>query len=150
MIKIILLIFLFISASASSQVASTQLVGSWGYETAHNTNYLDSYCIGSKEPVDSVYQNIRSKNTSVEIGDAYYRYTLGREVFATDADAERRVMAINNPKNRNSKQSKMCDIRKAFRDGSVVYFIHTDVGAFRSEMHRLNSMLFEAMQQPAD
>lgn len=135
------LILMLASIESFGQVVSQDTLTSWGYELNPHKPYMEIFCAGSVASKSGFYQSIRATNTKSD--NPRYRFTLGQEVYDSTSEAELMVDEILQPKHRTSKHSKLCNIRKAFNDGATVYFVHTDVGSFRSE----TESILEKLQQ---
>ncbi len=133
-----------------SGIVDHTYIDSWGYELSSTTKYMSEFCAGSQSPITSEYQSIRSLKKSPELPVAFYRFTIGKEVYGSTTGATRRVAEIRKPENRSSKQSKLCDIRDAVSVGEVIYFVHTDVGIFRKELRNILDKLSQCLSNGND
>jgi hypothetical protein len=116
---------LLASIKSFGQVADLDTISTWGYEMNPHEPYMESFCTGSIASKSGAYQSIRAKKDASN--NPRYRFTLGREVYHSVADAESMVKEILQPLRRTSKHSKLCNMRKAFNIAEVVYFVHSDV-----------------------
>lgn len=140
--KILLYLFILcLTSIASAQIVDHNTLALWNYESNSAKNYDANLCSGSVKPSEAVYQTIRSIDLSKEIADARYRFTLGKEVYAEILQAELRLKEISEPQKTDSMHSKMCNIRRAFQSRNIVYFVHTDVGAYRDELKNVADLL---------
>ncbi|BCE02163.1 hypothetical protein TYM08_P2226 [Marinicellulosiphila megalodicopiae] len=118
----------------------------WGYEDTENKTYRENTCLIGFAPKKQEYRYIKSINNSQEIPDAKYRFTLVKEEYASKDEFNKRLEFIKNPPHSNSLVSKMCNIREAFVEGDVVYFVHTDVGVFTTEMKHIVVLFHQSLQ----
>ena len=137
----LLLLILSASSLVSAQIVDHKTLALWNYQVNAADNYDAILCSASVKPSQSFYQAIRSVHMSKEITDARYRFTLGKEIYTETSAAELRIKEIVEPKQKGSLYSKLCNIRQAFQSGKTVYFVHTDVGAYRSELQNITQML---------
>ncbi|WP_417214690.1 hypothetical protein [Alcanivorax sp.] len=121
-------------ARAESLLVGEAALADWGFRVSERVSYSAFYCNDGTEPETTTYQGIRSIAPDSALANRYRRFTLAREAYASEEQAARRLRDIQLPENRNSKQEKLCDMRKGFRQGSRVYFVHTDVSAFVSAL----------------
>jgi hypothetical protein len=146
--NILLVSLYFVSLCANCGVVPDEVVEEWGYQKNRHSRYLDGYCMSEVRPIKSTYQNIRSLKNSVEMNQAKYRFTLAKEVYSSESEARERENSIRKSVGRNSKQSKMCDLRKVKRVNNVVYFVHSDVGAFDNELQVIFEKLVGYVSKP--
>ncbi len=137
-----------LSIDAIGQGFSDEIIASWGYETNPNKKFLAGYCAGTYSPLQADYQSIRFLKNEEHANMPRYRFTLGTEVYSSPAKADAMVDQITHPPHRTSKHSKMCNMRKAFAIENVVYFVHTDVGSFRSDISNLLDTVYKHVTAP--
>ncbi len=130
------LIVLTPNISTASSLSAIDL-SAWGYKDNSRQTYHESTCLFAFSPSGIEYRAIKSQTNSKEFGNANYRFTLTKETYPSSGEALKRVKFINQPPPSNSLISKSCNIRQAFSDENIVYFIHTDVGAFTKELNRI-------------
>ncbi len=134
--KSIVCVMLFlVSIKSFGQVADPDTISIWGYEMNPHEPYMESFCAGSIASKSGTYQSIRTKKDASD--NPRYRFTLGREVYRSVADAELMVKEILQPLRRTSKHSKLCNMRKAFNIAEVVYFVHSDVNYLNKKFESL-------------
>lgn len=139
--SIICVVLLLTSIKSFAQVVTLDTITAWGYELNPHEPYMENFCAGGIVSKSGAYQSIRTiKDTT---GKPRYRFTLGKEVYQSIENAESMVTEIQNPLRRTSKHSKLCDIRRAFNIGAVVYFVHTDVNYPRQKIESILSKLYQ-------
>lgn len=141
------LILLMLSFEAAGQVIPEDVITSWGYEKNPRDPYMRVFCAGTISPLSSEYQSIRLTREQNDTAEPRFRFTLGKEIYQSKHEAQTVVSEISEPLRRTSKHSKLCDIRKAFNVGSIVYFVHTDVGGFRAEIDKVIGKVYGYLQE---
>lgn len=143
----LLLLFMCFTSALHAHVVSDEVLAEWGYESNPHKKYLNDFCVGSVAPISADYQGIRAIRKPQNLSELRHRFTLGQVVYQSEDAAQTAVDAINNPARRSSKHAKMCDLRQAFNMAQVLYFVHTDVGKFSSEINVMLGMLKQQVQQ---
>lgn len=131
---------------ADPPVVDEDVLTGWDYQTVRRVSYPAFFCEETPLPQKALYQGVRSVKPHPDMEDSYWRFTLAMEVYASDQQAGRRLRAIHNPVSRNSKQRKLCDMRKGFQSGNRVYFVHTDVSAYVSQLPLLLEKLRHSVE----
>ncbi len=142
----LLLLLSLLGSEVYAQVVADDLLADWGYEINPNSTYLREFCVGSISTVTADYQGIRIVENKSVMDEPRLRFTLGKLVYQSIEEAEQSVTEINEPTQRSSKHAKMCDIRRAFSAGHVVYFVHTDVGLFMPEISGIMEKIHRHVQ----
>ncbi|MCU7814735.1 MAG: hypothetical protein KZQ81_05900 [Candidatus Thiodiazotropha sp. (ex Rostrolucina anterorostrata)] len=118
----------------------------WGYKVHNISTFDNQFCAGGSESIYSNSISIKSIASIEDDNKIYYRFTLVKEKYASEKEAEIRLNRLKNPGVRTTKHAKLCDIIKSFRIGLNIYFVHTNVGRFKNEMARVTTLYAKAVQ----
>lgn len=135
-------------ARAEIPVVNEAVLSGWGFQATQRVSYPESFCEEEPLPEKALYQGVRSAKPHPDREDSYWRFTLAMEAYASDKQAMQRLHSIHHPENRNSKQRKLCDMRKGFRDGNRIYFVHTNVSAYAAQLPALLEKLRAIVADP--
>lgn len=135
------------SKNDSAIILPEKNLSSFGYRTSKHHKY-SILCRDYEKtnPENVSFQGIKSIKPVKGAKNTYHRFTLIKETYADEAIASSSFETIKKVK-ANSWYAKNCGIKKGVRLKNVLYFLATDVDAFRSE---LDSVLKKIMNQLND
>lgn len=132
---------------ASSSILPDKKVLSLGFRTTKNYKYNNLCRHYEKTSPNKVsYQGIKSIKAVKGTKRTYYRFTLIKEVYYDDISALNSLKKIKNTQG-NSWYSKSCGIKKGVRIKNTLYFLVTDVGAFRPELTPLLNKIIDQLNE---